>query len=161
MIPDAGNAAGQCACCGTRGPVELHHIGRRAHSAVTIAVCPACHNLLTIADVYERTWNQAGHPVWRVAAGFADALSVLAANTGLAYSMRLAEQLRDAFPGELVTSRVSVAVPDYPGCDDPGPCLRLIDDALEMWRAVMAEAVSCPGCDVPEDLARLLTAGAA
>lgn len=73
---------GLCACCGNTGPIELHHIGRRKYSKLTIHVCPGCHRYLTVTDVQERRWASA-HPADHIAFGLLDILARFADSLGL------------------------------------------------------------------------------
>ena len=126
---------GNCACCGTSGETQEHHIGGRAHSMITIAVCQQCHTLLTIADVYERRWNPGVSPVWRIGTGFMDLLSVLAANAGLPASMQLVTAVRDSMLPGVASLRVSSAIPEYAACDDTESCVQAISEAFDAWCA--------------------------
>lgn len=125
----------RCACCGTEGKTEQHHVGGRKHSAVTIPLCAQCHNIATITDNYGRDWKPPATAAWRIGTGFLDLASTLAANAGLPVTMRLISSVLDALPEQVVVPRVPAAVPDYPGSGNPLACVQMIDDAVETWRA--------------------------
>lgn len=126
---------GLCACCGTDGESQEHHVGGRARSEFTVRVCPLCHNLLTIADVYERKWNPAAQSIVRIATGFVDLAAVLAANVGCAEGMQLAASYSDRILPAMGMAelRVSSAIPDYPGSSDPDTAIQILSVALYKW----------------------------
>lgn len=61
-----------CTTCGSSGPLEKHHVGRRKYSSITTMLCVPCHTFCTIADCYERQWTGDDSVILRLWAGVMD-----------------------------------------------------------------------------------------
>jgi hypothetical protein len=98
-----------CLACGRTGNLEIHHVGGRKYSPVTVELCSEHHRYCTQAD-YERQWS-ADYPPLRIWAGAMDVLDLCGRSINWGgISCAVSGYLRDAEATGIYAYRPAAAV---------------------------------------------------